>query len=258
MVRADPLLRERAAAITRGRETLHGSCQVGMIRAMTVAGGPERDPWAAHRDRTRRAIIDAFLDLLVDEDPTAISMPAVARRANVSIRTLYRYVPTKDALLEAASTHLHADLLESLGREPGLDEMPEYLRELWTQLSANLPAVRIQFTNPTGREVRRRRLERRREALLHELRGLVPDDHLSETTDLVLAATSASMMLELVDRMGHAPKRAAELATRIVRLVVNDATRATPPATEPTDVRPDASDRHTSARHTSHHRRGSP
>ena len=54
-----------------------------------------------HAELTRRKIIDALVDLLVEERPATISIPAVARRANVSVRTVYHHFPTKEALFDA-------------------------------------------------------------------------------------------------------------------------------------------------------------
>ena len=199
---------------------------------MSVTAHVPSDNWSAHRHRTRRAIVEAFLEMLVDENPATVSMPAVARRAGVSIRTLYRYVPNKDALVEAASTHLHADLLDEFGGEPTTNELPSYLRRLWPKLAANVPGIWVQQTNATGREIRRRRLERRRAVLTEELRGRASDERLAETVDSIIAVTSSSMMVEFVDRMGHTPGRAAELAARLVQLVLDDAV-GPPPSVSP-------------------------
>jgi AcrR family transcriptional regulator len=53
-----------------------------------------------HAELTRQAIVDAFVGLMVDEHPATISIPAVAKRANVSVRTVYHYFPTKEALFD--------------------------------------------------------------------------------------------------------------------------------------------------------------
>src|SRR5919202_2146998 len=56
-----------------------------------------------HRAATRRRILRAVIDLLAEHHPAALSMPAVAARSAVSIPTIYRYFPTKEALLDAAA-----------------------------------------------------------------------------------------------------------------------------------------------------------
>src|SRR3954462_11150288 len=53
-----------------------------------------------HAELTRRAIIQALIELLVDEHPALVSIPAVAKRANVSGRTVYHHFPTKGALFD--------------------------------------------------------------------------------------------------------------------------------------------------------------
>ncbi|MEY2402523.1 MAG: hypothetical protein QOD38_74 [Acidimicrobiaceae bacterium] len=54
-----------------------------------------------HAELTRRRIVDALIELMVDESPATISIPAVARRANVSVRTVYHHFSTKEALFDA-------------------------------------------------------------------------------------------------------------------------------------------------------------
>lgn len=204
---------------------------------MSAVSDQGNDAWTNHRDRTRRAIVDAFLALIVEENPATISMPEVARRAGVSIRTLYRYVPNKDALVHAASTHLDAELDAVVGETTDVDTLDAYLVALWSRLAANVPAIRVQQSNVHGREVRRKRLEIRRREVEALLDGRIEQERLADTVDLVIATMSSSMMLELVDRMGHSPEHAAALASRVVRLILDDTTD--PPVTsESTPHRP--------------------
>lgn len=55
---------------------------------------------------TSDAIVGALCDLLVDERPGNVSMPAVAKRAGVSVRTVYSHFPTKDDLFEAINPYV--------------------------------------------------------------------------------------------------------------------------------------------------------
>lgn len=52
-------------------------------------------------DTTRDAIVDAFVSLLNEDGGFDVSYAALARRAQVSIQTLYRHFPTREALLDA-------------------------------------------------------------------------------------------------------------------------------------------------------------
>ncbi len=87
-----------------------------MNRAMTASAARIVDLRSAHRDDTRRVILEAFLELLDDESPLTVSMPDVASRAGVSVRTLYRYFPNKDALLEGANEWFSAKAVQTFSR----------------------------------------------------------------------------------------------------------------------------------------------
>lgn len=53
-------------------------------------------------DLTRDLIIRAFHALLVDDHPDAITFPQVAEAAGVSLRTVYRYFPSRADLMAGA------------------------------------------------------------------------------------------------------------------------------------------------------------
>ena len=86
-------------------------------------------------------------------------MPAVARRAGISVRTLYRYFPSRDDLRRTASGWLERALASRLaGRELDLSNIQQFLRHLWRDFAKELPAVRVQHGTPEGRAMRVERL----------------------------------------------------------------------------------------------------
>jgi AcrR family transcriptional regulator len=200
-----------------------------MIRVMSASPAERIDAWSAHRADIEARIVDAYMDLLETASPTGVSMPAVAQRAGVSVRTLYRYFPSKDDLQRVAAGWFERRARELMANPPKLDitNVHEYLRLLWTDLAGRLPAVRVQHTTPDGRVLRAARLPDSRAQVDAALTELITGERRHEIVDLVVAMTSSSMFLELVDRMGHEPKRAAELAADMVELLVaNEAGRA--------------------------------
>lgn len=54
-------------------------------------------------DLTRELIMRAFQELLQNDHPDAITYPKVADAAGVSLRTVYRYFPTRAELLQSAA-----------------------------------------------------------------------------------------------------------------------------------------------------------
>lgn len=71
-------------------------------------------PSAALRERQAsvidEAILDALANLLETENPDSILMAKVADEAGVSLRTLYRYFPTREDLFDAVGDHVVARL----------------------------------------------------------------------------------------------------------------------------------------------------
>jgi AcrR family transcriptional regulator len=186
------------------------------------AASAQIDLRTVHRDDTRRVILQAFLDLLEDESPVSLSVPDVAARAGVSVRTLYRYFPNKDALVTGANEWFSARAQQMIGhRMVGLDDLGVYLEGVWTAFSENVAAVRTQHTSAGGREFRARRTASTRQMIDDALPDAIPAERRDDVVDLVAALVSSSMFFELVERFGHPPAHAAAMATELIHLLVD-------------------------------------
>ena len=175
--------------------------------------------WALHRDDTQLRIVDAFLDLVAAG--TATSMPAVAERAGISVRTLYRYFPSKDTLQRYAAGWLDRRVLDAMEhRSVEVSSMREYMRRLWLELTDSMHAVRVQHDTPEGRELRIARLAPARERVDAGLPPEIVGARRADVVDLIVGLCSSSMFLELVDRMGHEPTHAADLVADLVELII--------------------------------------
>jgi AcrR family transcriptional regulator len=176
------------------------------------------------REATRRRIVAAVADLIATEHPAAISMPAVALRAGVGIATVYRYFPTKEALLDAAA---YAPV-SSGGRLPAsLADVGPALKATWTDLEAQLPLVRGQFASPVGRDLHRRRWEAKHSAMATQLAAAGVDPMSPEGRRLLGVAdvlTSSTALLELHDKAGVPVDDAADWCAWAVGVLL-DATR---------------------------------
>lgn len=156
------------------------------------------------REATRARIIRAVSDLVAHDHPAAISVPAVAERAGVGVATVYRYFPTKEALLDAAAT----GVVSAGSRLPeGFVDVGPALKEAWGELAEQLPLVRGQFASPVGRELHRRRWEAKHAAMGAFLaaEGIDPESpagrRLVGVADVL---TSSTALLELHDKAGVA------------------------------------------------------
>lgn len=81
----------------------------------------------AHAEATRRSILVALVDLIVDEGPATISIPQVAKRAEVSVRTVYHYFPTKEALFEGLTEAIPTLVATPDGQVPPTPTSPSAL-----------------------------------------------------------------------------------------------------------------------------------
>jgi AcrR family transcriptional regulator len=197
-----------------------------MIRAMTAAATtPRAGVWSAHRADIEERIVDAYMELLETASPTGVSMPAVAERAGVSVRTLYRYYPSKDDLQRVAAGWFDRRTRAAM-ESPTIDlsNFRQYLRLLWTNVGEILPAVRVQHTTPEGRAVRSARLGDSRAQVDQALSDEFTGPRRADLVDLIIATSSSSMFLELVDRMGHEPTQAADLVADLIELIVQHET----------------------------------
>lgn len=183
-------------------------------------GAPPLPLRARQQRETRGRILDAFLELSHESNAINISVPDVAEASGVSVRTIYRYFATKDELQTAAASHMSSQILgrRELG-EVDAASVHDYLTELWRGLGQAMPAVLAEHTSPAGRAIRRVRLDAARAAAARSL----PPDVPPETVDLIVAVTSSSMLMELVDRMGYSPDEAATIAADLAVLIANDA-----------------------------------
>src|SRR5436190_7232419 len=88
--------------------------------------------------RTRATILDSLIEVLVDGGPAAVSVPAVASRAGVSVRSVYHHFPSKDALVDAIGEAVDARMGERRppwARSPR--ELAESLPEAYSYLARN-------------------------------------------------------------------------------------------------------------------------
>ena len=83
-------------------------------------------------DATRGVILDALIEQLADTGAFEFSMFELARRANVSARTIYRHFPTREALFAALGARVNEEL--------GTQEPPR-------TLDAAMELVRLQFAS---------------------------------------------------------------------------------------------------------------
>lgn len=149
---------------------------------------------------TRTRILDAARGLVLDQHPAALTVGAIASAAEVSERTVFRYFPTKEQLIQAVS-EWPTERLPNLTMPTRWDEVRGALRVHWHYFGENLDLLRSERMVPGGLELRQARLRNARP----QFEQLLADAGLEETessplVDVLIHLTSSSTLLELVDR----------------------------------------------------------
>jgi len=93
---------------------------------------------AGTRQRTRLAILEAMVDVIMETDGIGFSVQAVADRAGVTHRTIYNHFPTREALCDAFSDYVDELLVASSGApEPtwSLAAIPLLVDDLYRTLA---------------------------------------------------------------------------------------------------------------------------
>jgi AcrR family transcriptional regulator len=93
---------------------------------------------AGTRQRTRRAILEAMVDVIMETNGIGFSVQAVADRAGVTHRTIYNHFPTREALCDAFSDYVDELLGASSGKpEPtwSLASLPALVEGLYQTLA---------------------------------------------------------------------------------------------------------------------------
>jgi AcrR family transcriptional regulator len=127
-----------------------------------------------HAALTRERILTAVADLLEEDVAEEITVPDVAQAAGVSLRTVYRYYPTRDELLEAAGRWIGDELLKHPYPED-LDGVADLYEAGCRDFDKRPGLVRALALSQLGQEMRGYRRRERVEAIRRVLRTELPD-----------------------------------------------------------------------------------
>lgn len=189
---------------------------------------------ASQRDATRHAIV-AAAHALMRSSPDQLTVPAIAARAGVSVPTVNRHFPSRQALLEGVVAHLDAtarigsreDLAPDDFFGPGLSEMLRqhfvHFAAVGVPIGANaaIAELRSKVTIP-----RRRKLVD--DVIAHDLPTLA-EPHRTWLSDLVVVTFSSAMVATMQSYLGHAPEENAKRVEWLLRALMRDAERLASP-----------------------------
>jgi AcrR family transcriptional regulator len=180
------------------------------------------------KEKTRLALLDAALDLFLEQGYESTTVEQIAGAVDVSPRTFFRYFTSKDHLVLWFHDHGEEIMLETLTSRPA-DEPPftvlmHALRAVLSDMQGSTPEESARFLklrrildeNPRliGQSVARgAQTERRLAELVAERRGADPDN--DQLSHLIVAFAMSTLrvgfecprrdgtLVEITDRMGE-------------------------------------------------------
>jgi AcrR family transcriptional regulator len=132
-----------------------------------------------HAELTRELILRALAELLQNERAGEFSMADVARKAGVSLRTVYRHFPTREELLAAATDWIDARIFGDVPFDETVDDLPKLFRyacEQWEQYPTLARAMARSQAGQSARSDRRGERLARIHRALTEVTNELPDE----------------------------------------------------------------------------------
>jgi AcrR family transcriptional regulator len=187
----------------------------------------------AHAEATRQRILRALIDQLVEDGPATISIPQVAKRAGVSVRIVYHYFPTKEALFDSLTEAMPLLAETPDGEVPATPRSPAELvtsmPAIYRYLEANRRVFRAISVSELGSRVAaNRRPERvgRMDAALEPLAERLDADEYRKLRAVVGLIASFDAFDALTDVWELSSDEAAEVAAWAIRSLCERAKRS--------------------------------
>lgn len=180
-----------------------------------------------HAEATRMRILSAVAELIEEGHAGELTVPMVAAKSGVSLRTVYRYYATREDLLEAAGRWIGDELF----RHPypaDLDEAAELFRTGCADFDERPELVRALALSQLGRRVRGYRREERLRAIrraLHDEVGALPGDELRRAEAVLAYLHNMLAYTTLREENGLSGEEIGEAMGWAIRTLVADLRR---------------------------------
>jgi len=175
------------------------------------------------KKEARERILDAFIALLT-EGAADLSHDAVAERAELARRTVYRYFPDRPALLDGALLRVRELAGARVTYPESAEELLDTLEPIYTGFDSIAPLITMLRTTPQGRQLRlaqkRQRAAGYTRALADAVKDLPPEDRKLATAMLQVLHTTP--WLEMRDHWGLDGRQIARATGWAVRTLLAD------------------------------------
>ncbi|WP_416665865.1 TetR/AcrR family transcriptional regulator [Egbenema bharatensis] len=175
-------------------------------------------------EATRQLILEALAEQLVSDGLQDFSIADAAKRAGVAARTIYRYFPNREAILEALGEWVDQQLGD-LPYPSTPDEVAELAKLAFPRFEQQATIIKALLLSELGQNVRSRLRQKRRQAIVAALSPVM--DTLSPEAAQAAQAVighlvTAETWKHLRDEFGVSGEAAGEAIAWAVRTLVAD------------------------------------
>lgn len=177
-----------------------------------------------HAEQTREAILAAAADEMAANGPLAFSLPGVAERSGVALRTVYRHFATRDELVDAmwAWAYRNRDWLEREVPRGTIVERVAQLGPRYAEMRGLLDAAqRCERQIALRARTRKRRMANFEAALAGDVAALGPDARRRALGALQCVATP-TFWLMLTDSWCPDPSEASKVSAWALSVLLRE------------------------------------
>ena len=185
---------------------------------------------------TRELILRTVAEQLEEGEASELAVPEIARRSGVSLRTIYRYFPTREELIAAAGEWIGVNVLAA-AIPSTLAEIPRVYAEnaaLWDEHPRLVEAMALSRGANSLRSIRRQeRLEKLREALAEVTDGL-PETEARQAFGIFAYLDNMLAWVTMRDEAGLDGKEVGAAVAWAMQVLIDDLRRRQKAAGTPT------------------------
>jgi len=179
--------------------------------------------------QTRERILEALVQVLARNGIAELSIPLVAREAQVSIPSVYRYFPTKRDLFAALDDYAHAKGGFSFSDLPPSntpEELANIIPSMFQRRESLEPTIAAALRTRIGYDIRRPQLAERAKYFETALRPAMKNLSQNEQawlTDVVFVLTSFGCARAFKDYLGLDTEGAADRVAWAIKILARGA-----------------------------------
>ena len=182
---------------------------------------------AEQMERTHERILEAAAEQLLEEGLEELSLPRAAQRAGVSVPTVYRHFPTKEALMQELTDWVDRKLRLSEVPE-SIDEFTEYLPRFFVHMDENEAHVRARLLSRVHRRIHhdtRRRRDKLVEKAMEDVTARLDSLDARRACSVVRVLMHSGAWEMMRDNWNLTGEQAGEAVAWAIRILVDELRR---------------------------------